>query len=123
MCSLRSGIKMSLFQIDNNGFELHEFTSDELMEIYELIKEKKSYVEIKQKLGYINTVSKVKEVETEIKRIESEVLSATLTTKQALIDSIESNLDVETVLDDVIIYNPSYNPSRTWTQFKSEISE
>jgi len=37
--------------------------------------------------------------------------------QQSLVESITSILDTETVVSDIIAYNGSYDPKRTWAEF------
>ena len=131
-----------LFQIPTIPEPRHEFTLEEDMNIYSSQKKGVSHLELRQTINYPNTYEESLKISAEIQRIENEVISKmngtfitspkvfndlelisgeeyySVTTKQDLIDSIDSFLDVEIVLNDIIIYHNNYDPSRTWTQFK-----
>jgi len=44
-----------------------------------------------------------------------------LTTKDALMKSVETYYDKDKLIEDIVKYNPTYDENRTWTNFKNSI--
>lgn len=137
-----------LFKVEETKNTLPELTAEIAQGIYTEAKKGKDQTQIFLSNDYLNehiieVFNEIKRLEKEIlskvsgsylieKRypatykedgtIDEEAVPAVYfdaSTKTVLLESLSSDLlDVSVVLDDVIKYNPSYNESRTWTEFK-----
>jgi hypothetical protein len=110
---------MALFQKGVASEATKELTKEQTMEIYGLFKSGLDHTQMFTQNGI--SFASSEQVFAEIKRVEAEVQSkmieGTIKDQASLVESIKSFLDAKTLIDDILIYNPSYDISRTWEMF------